>query len=101
MLRGMRQASTNWVGKSIMITVVGFLAISFVIWGIGDIFKGGSRQTVATIGGTEISSEQFRQSFTDRLQQISRQVGRPVTPAQAVAYGIDQQLLGQMIGEAA
>ena len=101
MLRGMRQASTNWVGKSIMITVVGFLAISFVIWGIGDIFRGGSRQTVATIGNTEISSEQFRQSFTDRLQQISRQVGRPVTPAQAVAYGIDQQLLGQMIGEAA
>ena len=101
MLRGMRQASTNWVGKSIMITVVGFLAISFVIWGIGDIFRGGSRQTVATIGNTEISSEQFRQSFTERLQQISRQVGRPVTPAQAQAYGIDQQLLGQMIGEAA
>ena len=101
MLRGMRKASSGFVGKAIMAVVVGFLVISFVIWGIGDIFRGGSRQTVATVGSTEISGEQFRQIYNDRLQQLSRQVGRPVTPAQARAFGFDQQLLGQLVAEAA
>lgn len=101
MLRGMRKASSNWLGKAIMGTVVGFLALSFVVWGIGDIFRGGTRQTVATVGKTEISTETFRQSYNERLQQLSRQIGRPITPAQARAFGFDQQLLGQMVGEAA
>jgi peptidyl-prolyl cis-trans isomerase D len=101
MLRGLREASSGWVGKTVMIVVVGFLVISFVIWGIGDIFRGGSRQTVATIGNVEISTEQFRQVYNDRLQQLSRQIGRPITPAQAQLFGFDQQLLGQLLGEAA
>jgi peptidyl-prolyl cis-trans isomerase D len=101
MLRGLRKASSGFIGKVIMASVVGFLVISFVIWGIGDIFRGGGRQTVATVGSTEISGDQFRQTFNDRLQQLSRQVGRPVTPAQAQAFGFDQQLLGQLVAEAA
>jgi peptidyl-prolyl cis-trans isomerase D len=101
MLRGLRNASSGWVGKAIMAAVVGFLIISFAIWGIGDIFRGGGRQTVATIGSAEISADQFRQVFNDRLQQISRQAGKPITPAQAQMFGFDQQMLGQMIAESA
>jgi peptidyl-prolyl cis-trans isomerase D len=101
MLRGLRKASSNWVGKSIMFAVVAFLVVSFAIWGIGDIFRSATRTAVAKIGSTEISGEQFRQLFNDRLQQLSRQIGRPVTPAQARALGFDQRLLAQMISEAA
>src|SRR5262245_576400 len=101
MLRGLRKASSNWIGKTIMAAVVGFLVISFAIWGIGDIFRGATRSAVATIGSTEITGEQFRQLFNDRLQQLSRQVNRPVTPAQARALGFDQRLLAQLISEAA
>ena len=64
-------------------------------------FRISARAPVATIGSTEITAEQFRQIFNDRLQQLSRQVGRPVTPTQARAIGFDQQLLGQMLAEAA
>ena len=53
-----------------MATVMGFLVISFAIWGIGDIFRGFGRNGVATIGGAEISIEQFRQFYNDRLQQL-------------------------------
>jgi peptidyl-prolyl cis-trans isomerase D len=35
------------------------LVISFAIWGIGDIFRGFGRSTVAKVGGTEITVEQF------------------------------------------
>src|SRR5690349_14671960 len=101
MLRGLRKASSNWVGKSIMFAVVGFLVISFAIWGIGDIFRGFGLSTVARIGNTEITIDQFRQIYNDRLQQLSRQVGRPITPDQAAALGFDRQIISQLVSETA
>ena len=53
-----------------MATVVGFLVISFAIWGIGDIFRGFGRSTVAKVGGIEITVDQFRMLYNERLQQI-------------------------------
>src|SRR3954466_4013534 len=101
MLRGMRKASSNWLGKTIMAVVMGVLIISFGIWGIADIFRGFGQSTLARIGHTEISTEQFRQIYTDRLQQIGRQFGRPLTMEQARAFGFDRQVLQQIISEAA
>jgi peptidyl-prolyl cis-trans isomerase D len=99
MLRGLHKASSTWLGKAVMAAVMGVIAISFAIWGIGDIFRGFGRNAVATIGGTEISIEQFRQFYNDRLQQLGRQVGRPITPDEARARGLDRQLLAQLIAE--
>jgi peptidyl-prolyl cis-trans isomerase D len=97
----MRKASSNWLGKIIMATVMGVLIISFGVWGIADIFKGFGQSTLAKIGRTEISTEQFRQLYTERLQQIGRQYGRPLTMDQARAFGLDRQVLQQVIAEAA
>jgi peptidyl-prolyl cis-trans isomerase D len=101
MLRGLRKASSNWLGKVIMAAVVGFLVLSFAIWGIGDVFRGFGRSTVAKIGRTEIGIEQFRQIYNDRLQQLSRQFGRPLSPEQARLFGLDRQVLQQVVAEAA
>ena len=79
---------------------MGLLAASFAIWGINDIFRGFGRSTVAKIGGTEIGVEQFRRDYNERLQQLARQVGHPVTPEQASAVGLDRQVLGDMVAEA-
>jgi peptidyl-prolyl cis-trans isomerase D len=95
----MRKASSNWLGKIIMATVMGVLIISFGIWGIADIFRGFGQSTLAKVGRTEISAEQFRQIYTDRLQQIGRQFGRPLTSDQARALGFDRQVLQQTIAE--
>lgn len=101
MLRGIRTASANWLGKLVMGVVVGVLALSFAIWGIGDIFRGFGASALATVGSTEITSEQFRQVYNERLQQISTQLGRPLPPDQVRALGLDRQILGQMMGEVA
>ncbi|MCA1458021.1 SurA N-terminal domain-containing protein [Bradyrhizobium sp. BRP22] len=101
MLRGIRTASSNWLGKIVMAAVMGVLIVSFGIWGIADIFRGFGQSTLAKVGSTEISTEQFRQIYTDRLQQIGRQFGRPLTPDQARAFGFDRQVLQQTIAEAA
>jgi peptidyl-prolyl cis-trans isomerase D len=97
----MRKASSNWLGKTIMAVVMGVLIISFGVWGIADIFKGFGQSTLATVGHTEISINEFRQLYTDRLQQIGRQFGRPLTMDQARAFGLDRQVLQQTVAEAA
>jgi peptidyl-prolyl cis-trans isomerase D len=97
----MRKASSNWLGKTIMAIVMGVLIISFGVWGIADIFRGFGQSTLATIGHTEISINEFRQLYTERLQQIGRQFGRPLTMDQARAFGLDRQVLQQTIAEAA
>ncbi|HLK83531.1 MAG TPA: SurA N-terminal domain-containing protein [Xanthobacteraceae bacterium] len=101
MLRGLRKASSNWLGKVIMAAVVGFLIISFGIWGIGDIFRGFGVSTVAKVGRSEISIDQFRIRYNEEMQQLGRQMGRPLTPDQAQAIGLEQQVLGQMVAAAA
>jgi peptidyl-prolyl cis-trans isomerase D len=97
----MRKASSNWLGKTIMAVVMGVLIISFGVWGIADIFRGFGQSKLATIGRTEISINEFRQLYTEKLQQIGRQFGRPLTTDQARAFGIDRQVLQQTIAEAA
>jgi peptidyl-prolyl cis-trans isomerase D len=80
---------------------MGVLIVSFGIWGIADIFRGFGQSTLAKVGHTEIALNEFRQIYTDRLQQIGRQFGRPLTPEQARAFGFDRQVLQQTIAEAA
>jgi peptidyl-prolyl cis-trans isomerase D len=97
----MRKASSNWLGKAVMAVVMGVLIVSFGIWGIADIFRGFGQSTLAKVGHSEISLNEFRQLYTDRLQQIGRQFGRPLTMEQARAFGLDRQVLQQTIAEAA
>jgi peptidyl-prolyl cis-trans isomerase D len=101
MLRGLRKASSNWVGKTIMGAVVAFLIGSFAIWGIGDIFRGFGLATAAKVGRTEITTEQFRQIYNDKLQEIGRQIGRPISAEQARALGFDRQILAQLTADIA
>src|SRR5258707_11985993 len=39
MLRGLRTASSGWLGKTIMAGAVRVLVVSLAIWGIGDLFR--------------------------------------------------------------
>jgi peptidyl-prolyl cis-trans isomerase D len=97
----MRKASSNWLGKIVMATVMGVLIISFAVWGIADIFRGFGQSSLAKIGKIEITTDQFRQIYTEKLQQLGRSFGRPLTSEQARAFGLDRQVLRQTIAEAA
>ncbi len=100
MLRGIRKASENWLGRAVMGVVMTLLASSFAVWGINDIFHGFGQSTLAKIGKTEIPIDLFRQTYDDRLQEIGRQLGHPLPPGQASALGIDRQVLDGLIAQA-
>jgi peptidyl-prolyl cis-trans isomerase D len=100
MLRGIRKASENWLGRAVMGVVMTLLAGSFAVWGINDIFRGFGNSTLAKIGGVEIPIEQFRQSYQDRIEQIGSQLGHPLPPDQASALGLDHQVLSELVAQA-
>lgn len=97
MLEALRKASTGWLAKGLLLLLVA----SFAIWGVADVIRGRSQGPIATIGGREISAEAFRQKLDERLSILTRQFGQRITVEQARAFGIDQQVLAAMIGEAA
>jgi len=100
MLRGIRKASANWLGRIVMGVVMTVLAASFAVWGINDIFRGFGQSTVAKIGSSEIPIEQFRQTYGDALQSLGRQAGHVITPDEAMARGLPRQVLSEMVAEA-
>jgi peptidyl-prolyl cis-trans isomerase D len=100
MLRGIRKASANWLGRIVMGVVMGLLAAVFALWGINDIFKGFGRSALARVGETEIPIEVYRQTFNDRMHRLSSQIRRPLTPDEAKAMGLDQQVLRELMANA-
>ncbi|MCA3645651.1 MAG: SurA N-terminal domain-containing protein [Methylobacterium sp.] len=101
MMTAIRSAASNWLGRVVLTVVMGLLIVSFAIWGIGDIFRGGSTRNVATVGKEVITAEAYRNAFNTELQNLQRRIRRPVTTAEARAFGLDREILNRLIDEAA
>ncbi|MGA0562878.1 SurA N-terminal domain-containing protein [Ancylobacter sp. VNQ12] len=97
MLETLRKSASGIVAKILM----GLLILSFGIWGIADVFRGFGSQTLATIGSSEITVPEFQRLYQERLQQISQQLKRGITPDQARAFGLPDQVLSERLAEAA
>ncbi len=95
-LQTLRKGASGLIAKFFLV----ILTLSFVIWGIADVFRGFGRSTVARVGGTEISADAFRSAYLEQLQQIGQRMGRGLSPDQARAFGIDRQVLNQLVTEA-
>ncbi|HJU33119.1 MAG TPA: SurA N-terminal domain-containing protein [Hyphomicrobiaceae bacterium] len=98
MLDAMRRGAVNWLAK----VLLGLLIIAFAMWGVADVFRGYGRGTLARIGNTEISTEEYRQAYQDEMASLSRRLGgRRLTAEQAKMLGVEQRTLSRLIGWAA
>jgi peptidyl-prolyl cis-trans isomerase D len=97
MLDAMRRGAQSWIAKILF----GLLVVSFAIWGVADVFRGYGAGELARVGDTEITTEEFRQSYNLQLEDIRRRFGGRITPEQARAFGLDNQVLSRLIGSAA
>ena len=100
MLRNMRKAGQTAVGKAIATIFFGALIVSFAIWGIGDIFRVTPASTVAEVGSTSISVNQVRNAYTNEMQRLGRQFRTVITAEQARTFGLDQQVVNNLVTEA-
>lgn len=101
MLEGLRAVSQNWVGRAIMALVMGVSVISFVVWGVGDVFRGLTAQRLAKVGAGEVTVDAFRSAYQSELQRIQQKLRRAVTNEEARQAGLHQQVLERLISETA
>ena len=97
MLEAMRRGAQTVVAKLLF----GILVFSFSIWGVADVFRGWGRGSIATVGSTAITAEEFNRSFQQELDRFSREANQRITAEQGRAIGIDKRVLGQLVGGAA
>jgi len=97
MIQWMHALSRSWVATLLM----GGLAVSFVVWGIADVFTGRSSNAVATVGSTEIDQSDFLRGYKGILRIESRQRGVEITPEMAQRMGLGQLALQQMVSQTA
>jgi peptidyl-prolyl cis-trans isomerase D len=101
MLDGMRKAAQGGIGRFIMAVVMGLIIVSFVIWGVGDMFRGLVADKIASVGSASVTVSEFHNEWQDLVYQYQRQSKGAFTAAQAHAVGLDAQLLTRLIDDAA
>jgi peptidyl-prolyl cis-trans isomerase D len=97
MLQEMRKYTTSW-GSSIFLFL---LAGSFAAWGINDVFRPATPDTVATVGGTDISVAEFQRQYQLRIRELGRMRNEPITPEVARSMGIGSALLDTLTAQTA
>ena len=96
MLNALRKNAGSWVVKVLLLLLV----VSFAIWGIGDIFYGGSQNpTVATVGDAEIPASELADTFNRAVANLQRQLGPQFDRERAIQLGVMQQALQDLIGQ--
>jgi peptidyl-prolyl cis-trans isomerase D len=93
----MRNAAKSWVAK----VLIGLLVISFAVWGVTDIFTGYRAGALATVGGQEVSVNQFNEAFNSALRRMSNESGKAITPDDGRKLGLDRWALNSLIQQAA
>ncbi|MEN3792926.1 SurA N-terminal domain-containing protein [Fulvimarina sp. MAC3] len=96
MLNSLRKATTGWTAKILL----SLLVLSFAVWGIGDVFRGGNQDAVLSVGKTDVPLPEYALTYNQVSSGITRQLGRELTPEEASAFGIDQAVLSQLVSGA-
>lgn len=97
MIQWMHSLSKSWMATLMM----GALSLSFVLWGIGDIFQGSISNSVAVVGGTKIDQGEFSRAYRNMVRNQSAQMGTEITPEMAQKMGLGQVALQQMVSRTA
>ncbi len=97
MLNSLRNASRSWVAKALLLLLVA----SFGVWGVSTSLVTADANTVMTVGDQEVSAQEFALAYQRQVAALGRQFGMQLTADQARAFGIDQQVYGQLAAGAA
>lgn len=93
MLMNLRDRLSGWIAYAI----VGLISIPFVLWGIGEYFRGGSDAPVATVNGQDITPRAFEQAYNQERQRLAQAFGGTVPPDMLEGLGLKRQVLDGLI----
>ena len=90
--RGKAQEAAVWV-------LMGMLILGLGGFGVTS-FSGGKSQ-VAKVGAIEISTDDYARALQSQVAALSQQLGQQLSTQEALAFGIDKQVLQSVINRAA
>jgi peptidyl-prolyl cis-trans isomerase D len=97
MLELIRQGAKTWTARILLV----ILALSFVYWG-ADPTPGDPRASVvAEVGDREITAAELERDLDLAVNQLSQRFGRRLTRQEAMAFGIDRQVLNRLVAATA
>jgi len=93
MLESMRNQAQSWLAKLIL----GGIALSFALWGVGDWLLGGRDEPVASVEGKPITATDFYLAF-ERQKNVYRQMfGNQYSPEFIESIGLKNNTLQTLI----
>jgi len=93
MLESMRNQAQSWIAKFIL----GGIALSFALWGIGDYFMGGRIEPVAEVDGSPIGQGEFAQVYERQLNSYRSLLGKSYSKAMVDALGLKEETIQTLI----
>lgn len=96
MLNSLRNAARSWVSKVLLMLLV----LSFAVWGISGQIFGGLGSNVLAAGDTRVSIVEYRLAYDRQISLLSQQFGQRLTREQAQTFGLDNQVLSQLVAGA-
>lgn len=99
MLGILRSAAGTWVAKALL----SLLVLSFLAWGVTTRMTGGflaGHHAVITAGSTTVSITEYRLAYDRQIAMLQQQIGQRISRDHAKAYGIDNQVLAQLVSGA-
>jgi parvulin-like peptidyl-prolyl isomerase len=98
MLKRMREGGAYFIKGVMVVVVVTFIATIFVVWGVkstpGDLAR---RGIVASVAGTEISTEDYQRALRQQIEMFRRMLGDKFDENVLESMNIKEQVLEQLI----
>ena len=83
---------------------VHWIILAMVIGGLGGFGVsnfGGGLTAIGSVGDRDISTDDYARALQSQVQALSQQFGQPISTQEALAFGIDKQVLAGLINRAA
>jgi peptidyl-prolyl cis-trans isomerase D len=74
----MLEALRRGVAKAAIVLLFSVLILSFLLWGIPNYTRDATQATIATVGKTEITGQEFAQILEQQRNRLSEEAGQPL-----------------------
>ncbi len=85
----------------VAMVLIALLILSFAVWGISDVFRGGQGDAVVIVGPNKVSVQDYSAAWDRELNRVITQSQGKITSKQARDFGLADQLLQRMTNDAA
>ena len=97
MLQSIRTKTASWVVKILF----ALLVLSFAVWGVEDMFRGGSTSNIViTVEDVEIPAQQVSERLQSEIATLRQRFGQTITTEQARQLGLLDTVIDSMANDA-